>query len=385
MSFATPSEIRKKAARVYPRYLRSWVHGANERFFPYRIRANLEPAKDYATALRQIETLLAESKPRRKRGYTVELQQRQSRYHGRNKFPTSVQIDSLDDLLHLAKAEPLFAATQHVARQIRHALPELEPWLQQNVTALHKLADRTEGLIKVVRHFKEHPTREHYLRQLPVQVETKFIQHNQATLDAWLRQILPPSTIDDTQRDFSRRYGLPVVESHWMLRVLDSRLLAKLGLPFSELSLPIAAIAQLPLREATILITENRIPLLTLPELPDTVVIWGQGNAVVHLQSLDLLHRCPLLYWGDLDVEGFQILSRLRALFPHTQSVLMDEATLQQHLQWKVDGTGAIGQAPANLTPEERAAFEYCMRNNGRVEQERIDQSYVETTLARYH
>jgi hypothetical protein len=370
--FATPADIRKKAASIYRKYLRAWINGSTDDFFPHRVGVSLSPAKDFTTARSQRETLLKSSKNSGKRGYTVHLREVQTRDFGKNLMPQRVTIDTLDDLLFLAGTEKDFAAACHVVDQVRTHLPELEAWLQQNVRTLHKVADRVEGLVAVARHFKEHPTREHYLRQLPIAVDTKFIEGNRGVLDAWLQQILPHSSIDLTQRDFSRRYGLPVAEGHWMLRVLDAALLPKLGLPFSELSLPLAAIAQLPLAGLTILITENRIPLLTLPELPGTIAVWGQGNAVVHLQSLELLHKCRLVYWGDLDVEGFQILARLRAHFPHTESILMDEATLEQHLQWKVDGTGAMCEVPENLTPEERVAFERCVRENWRVEQERV-------------
>ncbi len=381
MPFATPSEIRKKATGVYRKYLRAWINGSADEFFPYRLGVGLTLAKDFATARSQRETLLKSSKQPGRKGYTVHMRKVQTRDFGKNQIPRGITIDTLDDLLFLTGTEKDFAAAGHVIDQVRIHLPELEPWLQQNAGTLHKLADRIEGLIAVARYFKENPTREHFLRQIRVPSDSKFAERNTAILDAWLQRIVPPSSIDLTQQDFSRRYGLPVAEGHWMLRVLDPTLLPKLGLPFSELSLPVAAIAQLPLGSLTILITENRIPLLTLPELPQTVALWGQGNAVVHLQSLKLLHECRLLYWGDLDVEGFQILARLRANFPHTQSVLMDEATLRQHLQWKVAGTGATCEVPENLTPEERVAFEYCVRENCRVEQERVAQAYVEAVL----
>ena len=53
----------------------------------------------------------------------------------------------------------------------------------------------------------------------------------------------------------------------------------------------------------------------------------------------------------DLDVEGFEILSRLRIRFPQTRSFLMDDSTL---LRWKdslaVNGTNRVREIPPLLT-----------------------------------
>jgi Uncharacterized protein conserved in bacteria C-term(DUF2220) len=46
------------------------------------------------------------------------------------------------------------------------------------------------------------------------------------------------------------------------------------------------------------------------------------GRAVSEMRAVPWLATTPITYWGDLDVEGFQILSALRAAFPHTRSLL---------------------------------------------------------------
>jgi hypothetical protein len=84
------------------------------------------------------------------------------------------------------------------------------------------------------------------------------------------------------------------------------------------------------------------------------------------------------LYWGDIDVEGFVILSRLRNLFPHVESVLMDMDAIRQHENILVEGSGAMIAAPTNLTAAEVEAFDYCLNGNRRLEQERISQPYVD-------
>jgi hypothetical protein len=58
----------------------------------------------------------------------------------------------------------------------------------------------------------------------------------------------------------------------------------------------------------------------------------GGGGAVSLLLESRWLETCRIVYLGDIDVSGFEILSRLRAKFSDTQTVLMDGATLQRFI-----------------------------------------------------
>lgn len=42
------------------------------------------------------------------------------------------------------------------------------------------------------------------------------------------------------------------------------------------------------------------------------------------LRDAGWLADCTLWYWGDLDTQGFAILSQLRGYWPQTRSFLMD-------------------------------------------------------------
>ena len=75
---------------------------------------------------------------------------------------------------------------------------------------------------------------------------------------------------------------------------------------------------------------------------------------------------------GDLDVEGFQILSALRAAFPHTRSMLMDVAAISRYRSIAGVGKGNWFSVPTHLTTNEALAFEICLQENLRIEQERI-------------
>jgi hypothetical protein len=110
-----------------------------------------------------------------------------------------------------------------------------------------------------------------------------------------------------------------------------------------------------------------------LPDAPNTMAIWGQGNAAELLQKVDWLAHCEVHYWGDIDEHGFQILSRLRGRFPSIRSLMMDITTLEKYRHLTSDGEKA-GKPPINLTIEEHAAYEITSRENLRLEQEKIPQ-----------
>jgi hypothetical protein len=53
-------------------------------------------------------------------------------------------------------------------------------------------------------------------------------------------------------------------------------------------------------------------------------VIWGKGFDVDAVGRLPWWAVAQVLYWGDIDTDGFAILDRLQAWLPQARSVLMD-------------------------------------------------------------
>jgi hypothetical protein len=47
-----------------------------------------------------------------------------------------------------------------------------------------------------------------------------------------------------------------------------------------------------------------------------TMAVFGSGNRVGALKNAAWLSTVNIFYWGDIDVQGFQILSQLRAFHP---------------------------------------------------------------------
>jgi hypothetical protein len=236
-------------------------------------------------------------------------------------------------------------------------------------------------LVAVTDYFVRNPWPDCFARQFSVPVDTKFVERHQPVLRQWLDTLLPASAIDVNETKFAKRFGLRDGRQHRAIRVLDRDVIGELGLPFEELSLPLRSLETLPVRDVTVIIVENRLNLFTLPSVTRAIGIQGDGKAVTRLETLKWLNYNRVIYWGDIDVDGFGILSSLRNLFPHTESILMDRSTLARHGAYTTEGNGHALALRSNLDLEEAATFQLCCTKNLRLEQERVLQDHVDEVI----
>jgi hypothetical protein len=367
-----PEEIRRKAENLYASFLQAWLRG-DDSFFPRTIPANKVPdAADVAAAISSVSRLRDGSKEVVGYGYTIEWREVNSRKLGRNKFPSRILFETREDYLRYIAKQRAFASFTEAVSQLRATFPVLESWIRANTLSVVEAAPELEGLIHVVQFFRDHPRPDRFARELPIPVDTKFIERHQGLLREWLDLVLPPHAIRADEDHFERRYGLRYAEPQLHVRLLDPSLRQELSLPWSEFSLPLHTLAKLPVRKTSAVVVENKVNLLTLPALDRTIGLGGLGRGVTILRHVPWLKQMPMAYWGDIDVEGFEILSALRAVFPQTCSVLMDLATLDRWCHLASQGKGRTPDVPVHLSDQERAAFLCCRERNLRLEQERL-------------
>jgi len=266
----------------------------------------------------------------------------------------------------------------------------LWPWLAKRPLVALALADDWPRLLAVLSWLLAHPRPGIYLRQVDLPgVDSKFIESQRAVLAELLDLCLPPDAIDPHftgLSGFCRRYGFIDKPLRIRMRVLDAALaLPGLGLD-QDITLTQADFAQLGLPVRRVFITENEVNFLAFPSVAGSVVLFGAGYGFEVLSSAAWLQRCAVFYWGDIDTHGFAILDQLRAHLPHTQSLLMDRATLLAHAgQWGREPQPLLRDLP-RLTPEELAVFN-DLRDNRlqpqlRLEQERIGFARVQAAVA---
>ncbi len=374
----TPEEISNRAARAYLPFLRGWLR--NEPFAPMSFPVGSLPA-EYRDLRAAVTKLLDHMKGQRGRGYRVEVETRHTRVHGTQSLPTRIVIDTPDDLLHLVGKAHEFALFCEDVTLIRSLLPQLEGWLTENPQRVIEQHGAWPELVRVCAYFLGNPLPGLYLRELPIQVHTKFIETHTGILRRLLDDLLPTEHIAAGEPMFERRYGLRYDEPLARLRFLDVTVQASCGSPLADISAPVSQLATLDLSRQHCVIVENKMTFLTLPPLPGAFALWGGGFAVEALAGLSWLRACPIWYWGDLDAQGFQILSRLRALFPQAVSLMMDEATFQAFGVFAGLGTPCPVVALPHLTEAEHSLFARLAREQTRLEQEHITQVYAAQRL----
>jgi len=137
-----------------------------------------------------------------------------------------------------------------------------------------------------------------------------------------------------------------------------------------------ACLAALALLVERFFITENETNLLAFPEVAGAIVAFGAGYGWEALARAAWLHRCQLLYWGDIDTHGSGILDQLRGHFTHAAPFLMDPQTLLAHRSHWGEEPESARHDLSSLTAEGAAIYDDLrfrrLQPRLRFEQERV-------------
>ena len=375
----TPDEIREKAKRLYGEVVSAWLSGTE--LFPRYLPVNRKPSKVVSQAIAEQQALREHAKSSQGYGYSLEFEEINSRGYGQQRFVSAVFFETREDLLRLIGKLGEFNRLTKMVAEIRQRQPLLDEWLDSHWKRLVGLEGELSHLLDVVDYLLAHPRPNCFLRELPLAISTKLVERNTGLLAVWLDKLLPPDAIDFgfERQQFEGRYGFRAVDDQLWLRILDPDVQAELNCPGSELALPRATLASLPVRDVEVVIVENKINLLTLPLRKRTVALGGLGRAVSQLYRVDWINSLPINYFGDIDVEGLQMLAHVRNQWPQTRSWLMDRTTLDEFRELIIDGNEHPPELepPPELTENERDAFILCRDNSWRLEQERIPQAII--------
>lgn len=366
-----PVDIRKRAETYYWQWLTAIAQG-NPVYEPLIIKRT----GDQKTADERWDALVKltnQSKEKTGFGYRIELEAPLPNSKSKQSRLRAIVFDTEDDLLQFIGKTHELDHFKHNCTQIKET-PELTFWCAAHVREVVKYQAVWPRLLAVVRFFQENPQPGLPVRLLPIkEVDTKFIEQYNAILCQLLDVVLPQYVIDTSHKILSKRYGLPeqapLIECAWN----DPTLIAHYG-GFTRLAFPVDQLGQIPLAASRILVVENRNSMLQILQQPftDGIVIFGGGYGVALLKNCLWLLQKKLYYWGDLDAHGLAILSRFRDFFPNTQALMMDEATFDAYSHAWVAGKLYQGEAPANLSAEERQLFDRLNSKLLRLEQERV-------------
>ncbi len=305
---------------------------------------------------------------------------------GANSVPARIRIESFEQLCALLGTTREVRTLDTALEQTRAAVPELVPWVVAN--PLHAIEHRGiwGDLLRTVAWIAANDTECLYLRQIDVEgVDTKFVDRHRKLLDALLTSALPEGRIDPryTAADLARRFRFRPKPSYTRLRLLAPQRAFPAGL--SELTLRTEELAMLQLEVRTVFVVENEISYLAFPPAPDSIVVFGSGFGLAALRDLPWLDSKEIVYWGDIDTHGFDILNRLRARFGSVRSILMDQQTLLTHPRQWVTEPSPTNRLMPNLTATEEALYKDLVEGRYgpavRLEQERVRFSLLRHAL----
>ena len=379
----SPNEIKIKAGRKYVSFLQSMIE--EEPFTRLVIRGDKSYTKSSLSEFEiEILLLISQSKEKKGCGYTLDFQKVKTKYLGTQDLPTTIYFDSEKDLVKYLGKEKEVELFKVNYEKIISAFPELKDWVIQNPLRVLQNQNEWEGILKVCLFFKQSPKPNLYVRELPINVHTKFVERNQAIIKDLL-DILISEYVNIHEKHFEKRFNLKFSEPMVRFKVLDKEISNAFFSGLDDIAIPVSQLEKLNLPIKKVIIVENKTTFyttLTLPRMDKTIAIFGSGYSVYNLKNVDWFANIEILYWGDIDVQGFEILSQFRGYFSHTKSMLMDKNTFDKFFE-NDSGTLTNLSSKLNLNNEELEIYEILKINNWRLEQEKISNEYVKSFFNR--
>ncbi|WP_206192539.1 Wadjet anti-phage system protein JetD domain-containing protein [Scrofimicrobium canadense] len=374
--WTTPSQIASKIHRRWSdgTLLRAFV--LQEPFPAFDISLRAPTAKDIGEHFDQARRWATVLQERSRLGTCYELEYGcvGGRDTGRSRLPRRAHVTSFTQAFRLLGVaedatlfQDLFSSTLYEPARA---------WVLNHPLTTLRYAQVWEHIVAAAIWLESQRNSGRYLREIDAPgVDTKFVETHLSPIAGILG-------IPANRKRFESSLGLS--SKPQMVRLRYAPHWSKM--PGSEAILRVEELDQIPLRPQVVLIVENEVTYLSVPAVPGSVVLWGRGYGVDHPASLSWLRGAKVLYWGDIDLDGFAILNRTRHYLPRCQSVLMDRQTFVTHQdRWGRDVT----PKPAtlrHLTAEEQGFYSELRSGRfgagARLEQERISWPWALDHLA---
>lgn len=323
---------------------------------------------------------------------------------GSNQVPAAAVFASVEDEVAFVGKSRELQRFLSLADSLAGLDPLLLAWAAKRSKQLLDLGDSALVAAGVALWLQSNPSPGVYVRQLSLPgVHTKFIEAHRRTIDEMLAALMgSPASAEDLSEQpsdvevlldarvartpgarFAERHGFLHPPEQVRFRVLDPSLEVLGGA--RDITVTAEAFESLRLPVTRVIITENLVNFLSLPEQPGTLAIFGKGYGFSSLRDASWLRDCEVHYWGDLDTHGFRILDQLRSVHPHVVSVLMDEETLLEHRESWSEEPAPSRALLGRLTPDEARVYEGLQSdsygNRVRLEQELIGWEWVQARM----
>lgn len=288
---------------------------------------------------------------------------------GRQKLPVSIKIETLNEFLYLLDKEAEYEIFTQLYAKIIKKYPTLKILFLKKPFFVLQYYNEWDKFFLILNFFLQNKQNNLYIREISLQdIDTKYIQKHTKIIDMLLCTITQTDLLCTlSEYSFEKRYHLKYPLPQIRFRILDKDLYIA-GL--SDIMLTVEEFKNLNIACKRVFIVENQITTLAFGDIKESIVIFGSGYKVGVLKNVKWLEEKILYYWGDIDADGFAILSQMRGYFPKIQSLCMDEKTFETFKHYAVKDIKAIMKELKYLKEEEKKL--YSRLKNQRLEQERI-------------
>lgn len=309
----------------------------------------------------------------------IEEKGKATKRFGRQTLPVRLFIDTPKDICVLLGIQAKEKRFLSVLAETEKRAPELREWLIRYFQRIDEESFYPAFLTITEAIQKREKKEEGYLREWAIPgLDTKFLENHGFLLRSLWNTLFPAEEVHTLAELSEKLFVQPVPTPTICIRTLDE---SQTFCGVHSLFLSQDEIAHFRPSQHRVFITENKVNGYTFPEVEDSLILFGMGYGVLELaKEAKWLSEKEIYYWGDLDHDGFNILSHLRELLPEMQihSFLMDRDTLLSYVDKKVKDTGNTATIPSHLTVSEKMAWKLIHDNGWRLEQERIPHEEVE-------
>lgn len=266
----TSIEIKKKALRKYPEYLRNVAAGID--FQPIEILCDKKASNTMAEFHKELEDIRSLSKEVKGYGYTIEWKTIKTKLLGTQDLPSRITFETADDYERFLQKKKEVADFRKDVARISEKFPKLQHWIEKYP---HKVIDNSENwsdILKVLDYFSKNPQPQLYIRELPIEVHTKFIEQHKAVIGELL-DIVIEDYVNKTEKDFEKRYGLLYDEPMVRIRMLDENLATSYFSGLDDVTIPVSQFLKLQMPISKIYIVENKVNFLTFPLIANSIVL----------------------------------------------------------------------------------------------------------------
>lgn len=233
----TSAEIKKKALRKYTDYLRNVAAGIT--FQQIEIPCNKKASDTIAEYQREFYDIRSLSKEVKGYGYTIEWKTIKNKMLGTQDFPSKITFETADDFERfLQKVKEVADFRKNVAL-INGKFSKLQHWIEKYPQKVIDNSEDWNNILKVLDYFSKNPLPKLYIRELPIEVHTKFIEQHKAVISELL-DIVIEEYVDKNEKDFEKRYGLRYDEPMVRMRLLDKTLATSYFSGLDDITIPVS-------------------------------------------------------------------------------------------------------------------------------------------------